>query len=201
VPARTAALFFDAQNVSLHPKDPAAQRFIDEIGIVGRLAAAVKAFREAGCTIVYAQADHRPDHADVAPLVIGMTRDWRLDEHVDDRRRSTAGSWEAEIIPEIAPRPGDYVVKKHRWSAFFQTPLELSLRTRGIDTLILAGGVTEIGIASTAYAARDLDLNQIFLRDATFSIRPQVHAMFMDEILPRLGRVMTVDEAVARIAR
>ena len=48
-----------------------------------------------------------------------------------------------DVIPEIAPRPGDFVVKKQRWSTFYQTHLELSLRTAGIDTIMIAGGSTD----------------------------------------------------------
>ena len=97
----------------------------------------------------------------------------------------TSGVPHAEIIPETAPRTGDYVIKKHRWSAFFQTHLELSLRTAGIDTILLAGGALEIGIASTAYAARDLDYNQVILKDACTALSPSGYAFFMDEVMPR----------------
>jgi nicotinamidase-related amidase len=111
------------------------------------------------------------------------------------------GTKDAEVIPEIAPQASDYIVRKHRWSSFFQTHLELSLRTAGIDTIMLAGGAIEIGIASTAYAARDLDYNQIILRDVCTSGKPAVEKAFMEEIFPIFARVMTVDEAIGLIER
>jgi nicotinamidase-related amidase len=104
------------------------------------------------------------------------------------------------VIPEIAPRSEDYVIKKHRWSTFFQTHLELSLRTAGIDTIMLAGGATHIGIASTAYSARDRDFNLIILRDACNAGRPGVNEFFMDEVFPVFARVLTVDQALALLA-
>ena len=61
------------------------------------------------------------------------------------------------VLAEIAPQPGDYDVPKHRWSAFHGTHLELSLRSRYIDTILLVGGSVHVGIASTAYDARDKD--------------------------------------------
>ena len=114
---------------------------------------------------------------------------------------SVAGSQGAQIIEEIAPRPLDYVITKHRWSSFHQTHLELSLRTAGIDTLILAGGATEVGIASTAYSARDHGLDLIILRDACRSTKPGVNEFFMDTVFPIFARVRTVDEAIALIER
>jgi nicotinamidase-related amidase len=110
-----------------------------------------------------------------------------------------SGSWNVTIIEELDPQVEDYVVKKHRWSAFYQTHLELSLRTRGIDTIILAGGATNVGVASTAYSARDRDFSLIVLSDGCRTRDPSVNEYFMDEIFPRFARVMTVDEAISKI--
>lgn len=201
IPAKTALLFFDTLNAYLHPRDTAKQAAIDELGIIATLEKANRGFREAGVAVFYAQADHRPDHRDVAPLIVGMGHDGSRGERVFARRAAVSGSWEAEVIPEIAPQPGDYVIKKHRWNTFHQTHFELSLRTAGIDTLVIAGGATEVGVASTAYAARDLDFNQVILRDACTSGRPEVNAFFMDHVFPVFTRVMTVDEALGIVAR
>ena len=203
VPTKTALLFFDTLNVYMHPKDPAKQEALDKLGIMDTLRKANQGFREAGLTIFYAQADHRPDHRDVAPLIVGQGHDENASSgpRVFGRRAAVSGSWEAEVIPEIAPQAGDYVIKKHRWSTFFQTHFELSLRTAGIDTLLLAGGSTEIGIASTAYAARDLDFHQVILRDACYSGRPFVNDFLMGHVFPVFTRVMTVDEALAVVQR
>jgi nicotinamidase-related amidase len=110
-----------------------------------------------------------------------------------------SGSWYAEIVPELAPQPEDYVIKKHRWSMFYQTHLELSLRTAEIDTIMLAGGSTEVGIASTAYSARDHNYSLIILRDACRSARPGMDDFWMNQVFPHFARVMTVDQAIARI--
>ncbi len=77
----------------------------------------------------------------------------------------------------------------------------MSLRTAGIDTLILAGGTTEVGIASTAYSIRDHGLTLIILRDTCRSTKPGVNEFFMDTVFPILARVRTVDEASALIER
>ena len=78
-----------------------------------------------------------------------------------------------------------------------QTNLELQLRARGIDTIILAGGSTDVGIAATAFAARDRDYGLVIVRDACFSMRGNNHDFFMDRVFPRMARIRTVDETLA----
>jgi nicotinamidase-related amidase len=67
------------------------------------------------------------------------------------------------------------------------------------DTIMLAGGATEVGIASAAYAARDHDYNLIILKDACRSGRPGVDDFFMSTIFPIFARVMTVGQAIELI--
>jgi len=203
VPSKTAMLFFDTLNSALHPKDPAAQAAVNESGYIPRLQSIERACRDAGISIFYTRPEHRPDLKDWPTTIVdlghhgepGSGPRWTADPG------SVAGSQGAQIIDEIAPRPVDYVITKHRWSSFHQTHLELSLRTAGIDTLILAGGATEVGIASTAYSARDHGLNLIILRDACRSTKPGVNEFFMDTVFPIFARVRTVDEAIALIER
>lgn len=203
IPTKTALLFFDTLNIYLHPTDPAAQAAVEASGVVPAMERINRAARAAGITVFYAQADHRPDYKDFAPHIV----DQGYDGKPGDPPKRTAPpavvghSHGAEVIPEIAPQAADYMIKKHRWSTFFQTHFELSLRTAGIDTIMMAGGSTEVGIASTAYSARDLDFNQIILRDACSSGRPGVNDFFCDNVFPIFARVMTVDQAIAQIQR
>src|SRR5690242_11775955 len=128
VPAKTALLFFDTLNGYLHPSEPEKQAALAQLGILDTLQKANREFRAAGMTVFYAQADHRPDHRDVVKQIVGMGFDG--DRTGGPRLWGTqvavAGSWAQGIVDEIAPQPGDYVIKKHRWSTFFQTHFELS---------------------------------------------------------------------------
>jgi nicotinamidase-related amidase len=58
-----------------------------------------------------------------------------------------------------------------------------------------------VGIASTVFAARDLDYGIVVVRDACYSTRGTNNDFFMDRVFPRMGRVMTVDQAVALMSR
>ena len=77
-----------------------------------------------------------------------------------------------------------------------QTDLEMHLRVRDIDTIVIAGGSTDVGIASTVFAARDLDLGIVVARDCCYSARGNNNQFFMERVFPRMGRVMDTDDIV-----
>lgn len=192
-PKKTCLLFFDFLNGHVKKADPATQaRYAP---VVEQAQALLKWARGHQIMVAYAHANHRADNATTAQIL--RDTDNRLKPIADPFKKPfkpvvEGGTWESAIIDELAPLPEDYMVPKYRWNAFFQTYLELALRTRGIDTIILAGGSTDVGVASTAYAARDLDYNIVFASDACSSPETDNHDQFMQRIFPRMGRVRTV---------
>ena len=74
-----------------------------------------------------------------------------------------------------------------------------TLRSRGIDTLIISGGAVDVGVASTVYAARDLDYNIIVVRDACSNSHEDSMAAFMDTVFPRMARVRTTENVLELI--
>ena len=173
-PKHTCFLLFDFL-VGHAAKDP--QRYAPVLANAANLLAAARA---SGTMVAYARADHRAD---------GGTTARTLHDSGPRPPLITSGTPEAEIVPELAPLPGEYLVPKHRWSAFHGTYLDLALRARRIDTIVLTGGSTEIGVSSTAYAARDLDYNLVIVTDACTTAKHEVHAQLMREVFPRLARV------------
>lgn len=210
-PATTAMLFFDCNRGHLKPDNLDARRKVDATGVVDALRRIERACRAAGIVIFYTKIEHRPDLKDIAPLVADLGRDGRrggpfLHEWTDEPpgpwTPNPAGSPLIEILDDIRPQPGDYVIDKQRWSAFYQTNFLLHLRRTNIDTLMIAGGRTEIGVASTVYAARDRDFNVVVLEDACDSIdREDVNAFLLSRVFPIFARVMRVDDAIEIIAR
>jgi nicotinamidase-related amidase len=116
------------------------------------------------------------------------------------RPEIVAGTRAARIVSELAPQPSDFLVPKHRWSAFHGTYLDLALRARQVDTLLLCGGSTDVGIASTAFAARDLDYNLVIISDACTSPEQDNHAQLMNRIFPRMARVRTTAEVLQMLS-
>jgi ureidoacrylate peracid hydrolase len=196
-PARTCLLLFDFLEGHANRDAAARERYRPVIANAAALAAAARA---AGAMVAYANADHRADHGTVARTL--RDTDNRLRPlTVENRGEShkpaiVAGTREARVVAELAPQASDYIVPKHRWSAFHGTYFELALRTRGVHTLVLCGGSTDVGIAATAFAARDFDYNLLIISDACTSPEQDNHAQFMKRIFPRMGRVRTTAEAI-----
>ncbi len=196
-PARTALLFFDMLNGHVKKDDAATKaRYAQVIACAVRL---LEAARRAGVVVMYAAAHHRPDNATSAHLTTdtdNRLRPLAPGTPVERKPVVAAGTWEAQVIDELKPQPQDYMIPKFRWSAFHQTYLDLALRNRDIDTLLISGGSTDVGVASTAYAARDLDYNLVVVSDACTSPEEDNHRQFMQRIFPRMARVRTAEQVV-----
>lgn len=196
----TGLVLFDALNGYLHPaNDPAKSEFLKAHNILANLQRLLSGARKAGLTTFYPAGAHAPDGSDSVDRLTDTDMDLGHGGGVERpiRPHFYAGSNEAEIAPELAPRAGDVIVPKQRWSSFFQTNLDLQLRVRGIHTIVIAGGSTDVGIASTLFAARDLDYGIVVARDACYSTRGPNNDFFMERVFPRMARVMSVDDAVA----
>ena len=196
-PGRSALLFFDMLNGHIKKDDPATKARYKPVIVAATQV--LQAARACQMMVAYAAANHRADNATSAHTI--RDTDGRLNPIPVDQKPDfvpivAGGTWEASVIDELAPVAEDYVVPKYRWSAFFQTYLDLALRTRKIDTIIIAGGSTDVGVASTAYTARDLDYNLVIVSDACSSPEHDNHDQFMRRIFPRMARVRTAAQVV-----
>lgn len=104
----------------------------------------------------------------------------------------------AEIVPEVASLP-HLPITKHTWSAFFNTELDLQLRRRGIDTIVIGGVATNFGVEQTARDAWHLNYNVIVAEDASTSIVEGLHAVAIEKILPRVAQVRKNNEIIAAL--
>lgn len=104
-----------------------------------------------------------------------------------------------ELAPELKVTEQDYVVTKRQWGAFFGTDLDLQLRRRGIDTIVLCGIATNIGVESTAREAFQYGYNQIFITDAMTTFSEEAHQASIKFIFPRIGKLRTTDEFLSQI--
>jgi ureidoacrylate peracid hydrolase len=200
---KSALLFFDILNGYYHGGDTAATaRMKPWVDNAVRL---MKAGREALIPIFFAKGNHRADSA-TSKLLLTDTNNslkpWPNGEVTKGKMPAIAGDKSSDVIPELDPRPDDYHIPKYRWSAFHQTYLDLALRSRGIDTIIISGGSTDVGVTSTVYSGRDLDYNMIVVRDACGTSHDQrAHDVLMDLIFPRMSRVRTTDQVLEMIQK
>ncbi|MCL6600398.1 MAG: hydrolase [Alicyclobacillus macrosporangiidus] len=107
----------------------------------------------------------------------------------------------SEIVPEIGVTDNDHVVTKHQWGAFYGTDLDLQLRRRGIDTVVLCGIATGYGVDTTAREAYQHGYNQVFAVDAMTGLSQEEHDYVLKHIFPRIGRSRTVDEIIDALSK
>jgi len=115
------------------------------------------------------------------------------------RSSPMAPEW-AELVPEMGPESDDFVITKRQWGAFYGTELDLQLRRRGVDTIVLCGISTNIGVESTARFAYELGYQQVFVEDAMAAHSKDAHDHTVQTTFPRIGRVRTTDEILAALA-
>ena len=102
----------------------------------------------------------------------------------------------SEYVPELNIQPSDILITKHQWGAFYGTGLDLQLRRRGIDTIILCGIATNMGVESTARFAYEFGYNQIFIEDAMSARSKEEHEYPIRYIFPRFGLIRKTNEVL-----
>jgi len=105
----------------------------------------------------------------------------------------------AEIVPELGPEPGDIVIDKRQWGAFYGTPLDLQLRRRGIRKIVLGGISTNVGVESTARDAYERAYDVVFVEDAMSARSAQEHEFAVAHVFRRIGRIATTAEVLAAL--
>jgi len=98
-----------------------------------------------------------------------------------------AGTQGGRIVSELAPAPDDVVIPKRRYSGFFGTDLDITLRERGVDTLRLVGDCTNICVLYTAADARNLGYAVEVVRDGVTSFDEEAHRDALRELEKTLG--------------
>jgi ureidoacrylate peracid hydrolase len=102
-----------------------------------------------------------------------------------------ANTWGADFCDGIQPMPGEAVVKKHRYSAFLHTDLDLILRNRGIRTLVMTGVASNRCVKLTAMHGFMLNYYVVFLKDCTATHSEELHRITLQEIDKGFGEVVS----------
>ncbi|SEH69081.1 isochorismatase family protein [Paracoccus alkenifer] len=98
-----------------------------------------------------------------------------------------------EILPELAPQPGDHLLVKHRYSAFQRSNLAHLMRARGRDQLIVTGIYAHIGCLATASEAFQRDIQPFAAADAQADFSRARHDTAMEMVAATCGVVMTTE--------
>jgi nicotinamidase-related amidase len=180
---KTALVVIDLQKgiVSVPGRPYSAQ------DVVANAAKLVSAFREKGMPVFLVHVD--------------MTKETMLDaisDQVVNRLMPAPKDW-SEFVDEVRPVPSDIVITKRQWGAFYGTELDLQLRRRRIDTIVLCGIATDFGVESTARFAYEYGYQQIFAEDAMTSRSEEQHSAAVNFIFKRIGRVRKTGEILSLI--
>ncbi|WML34235.1 hydrolase [Clostridium sp. OS1-26] len=106
--------------------------------------------------------------------------------------------WDS-FVPELANIKTAHTITKRQWGAFYGTDLDLQLRRRGIDTIVLCGISTGIGVDTTAREAYQHGYNQIFVEDAMTASMKEEHDYVCKYIFPRIGQIRTSEEVASAL--
>jgi nicotinamidase-related amidase len=143
-------------------------------------------FRQRGGLVVLVHVTFAPDGSDAPP------RD--VDEPFP-QQKPPAG-WD-QFVDEMVPQPGDLIITKRQWGAFYGTGLDMQLRRRGRGIIVIGGIATYFGVESTARDAWERGYKLIFVEDAMASMSAEDHNFAITRIFPRLGHVRTSAEVMA----
>jgi nicotinamidase-related amidase len=209
-PERTALIVVDMQNDFCHPNGyfARARKNMLAIGLepklvqagVGRIRELLDACRGAGLFIIHSRLVREADQfnsVDAIHRVIPIT--YKVYSEVSGAPPLAPRSWGADIHQELGPLPGEYVVVKRAFSAFYQTDLEMILRRRGIDAVILAGTVSYVCVLHTAFDAHVRDFDVIVASDGTVAWAPDLQAPTMRIVDLILGVAVPCAEIAAAL--
>ncbi|MEP3639945.1 MAG: isochorismatase family cysteine hydrolase [Paracoccaceae bacterium] len=158
--------------------------------IVPTVARLLAGFRRAGLPVIHTRECHRPDLSDLPDAKRDRgTPNLRIGEPGPMGRLLVAGEAGAEIVPELAPMPGETVLDKPGKGAFCRTNFEALLQERGLRHLIFAGVTTEVCVQTTMREANDRGYDCLLATDATESYFPSFKAATIEMITAQGGIV------------
>lgn len=102
----------------------------------------------------------------------------------------------ADLRPEILALAPDLIATKRQWGAFFGTDLDPCLRRLGIETVLVAGVATNMGVESTVREGWSLGYGMVVVEDACSSFSAEAHGFATTQILPRIARVRSTAQAL-----
>jgi nicotinamidase-related amidase len=179
-PSRTALLVMDLQ------ADIVA-RFADgSAALLERTATLIAAARAAHVPVIYVVVGFRPGYPEVSP------RNQSFSAIAGTGRfTSPAG---ADIVPAVRPQPEDVIIVKHRVGAFSGTDLDMILRAKGIETLVLTGLATSGVVLSTVRHGADADYRLVVVADCCGDGDAEVHRVLTEKVFVRQASVVAASE-------
>ena len=184
-PARAALLVIDMQRDFVEPGG-FGETLGNDVGllraVIPPLQAALVATRAAGITVIHTREGHLPDLSDCPPAKLRRGEPTlRIGDPGPKGRILVRGEYGHDIIGELAPADGELVIDKPGKGSFYATGLDETLRSRGIESLVVTGVTTEVCVHTTVREANDRGYECLVLADCVGSYFPdfQRHGLAM----------------------
>ncbi|MEO0076489.1 MAG: isochorismatase family cysteine hydrolase [candidate division WOR-3 bacterium] len=186
-PKKAALLVIDMQNDFLNPTSPAYTE--NAKYIIPNLKKLIKTARQKKIPVIYTAHCHYDPKIDG-----GMTAKWWPE--IWNKKTLVAGTSGVEIIQELAPLVTEKIIWKHRYSAFYNTDLEIYLRGLGVTDLIMTGIMTGICVESTARDAFFRDFRIFIVADATAAGEYELHINSLKILAYAFAYITTTKETL-----
>jgi ureidoacrylate peracid hydrolase len=153
----------------------------------------IEAFRKAGRPVVYLAHVLKADYSDAAfPYWRGTT--------MKKTSFLVEGSWGAQVLDELAPRPDENLVIKKGFGGFSNTPLDTVLRNYGVTTCVVCGVTTCVCVSTTVRGGVEYNYRMIVVRDAVAEVSREQHESELKTIQRVFGEVHTTEEVAKLLA-
>lgn len=201
--AQSALIVVDMQNAYASPGgyvDSAGFDISGAQGVIDNIGRAILATRAAGMLVVFLQNGWDAGYVEAGGP---GSPNWHKSNALKTMRRRpelqgrflAKGGWDYELIDAMKPRDGDIVIPKTRYSGFFNSTLDSTLRARGIRNLVFTGIATNVCVESTLRDAFHLEYFAVMLEDATHELGgPAIQKAAVYNIETFFGWVSTVED-------
>ena len=170
---RSAMLIVDMQNSFCDPRGVVVQvggPLYDIEAVIESLTRCTARARELGMPVVLTRHGHSPGYEDMGRSASA----YPISGLVRASNGLVRGSWDHDIIDELKPKPEDIIVDKTRLDSFLHTPLESTLRSLAIDSVLIGGCVTNFCVETTVRSAWQRDFDVAVLADAVAAYTPEM---------------------------
>ena len=181
-PAQTAVVVIDMQNAYASEGGYVGLAGFDVTGaasVIERIATVLETARGAGVQVIYLQNGWDPDYIEAGGP--GSPNWYKSNALKTMRKRPelsgqllARGGWDYELVDALKPQPGDITLHKTRYSAFFNSQLDSTLRARGIRNIVFVGIATNVCVESTLRDGFHLEYFGVMLEDATHHLGPEL---------------------------
>jgi nicotinamidase-related amidase len=162
---RTALLIIDMQNDFV--REGAPLRVPDAEKITGNVRSTLELFRSRNLPVFHVLRIQRPDGSDVEISRLELFQNTPF---------AVEGTEGARVIRELEPLPGEYIIRKNRMSAFFNTDLDLLLRSLGVERVVITGIQTPNCIRTTVFDAFAYNYQTFLVDDAVAAQNEEIHS-------------------------